>query len=91
MKEREYPFTSYVLTPAMLIKPVELARRSKWYSDYHESVGGNAYHDCQIHDTPQAAIAAGLAKLNEQRSKLQKQQSNLEKCAANLEKAAAGL
>lgn len=91
MKEREYPFTAYVLTPEMLIKPVELVRRSQWFGDYHETAGGNTYHDCQVHDTPQAAIAAGLAKLNEQRSRLQKQQSNLEKRAANLEKFAAGL
>lgn len=91
MKERQYPFTAYVLTPAMLIKPVELVRRSEWFGDYHETAGGNTYSDSQLHNTPQAAIAEGSAKLNEQRSRLQKQQSNLEKRAANLEKAAAGL
>lgn len=90
-KQRTYPSTAYVLTPAMLVKPVDLARRSKWYSDYHETIGGHAYHDCQIHDTPQAAIAAGRAKLDEQRAKLAKQQANIEKRAANLDKAAAKL
>lgn len=83
-KQREYPFTAYMLTPVMHVKPVELARRSEWYSDYHETIDGRIYHDGQIHDTPQAAIESG-------RAKLAKQQANIEKRAANLDKAAAKL
>ncbi len=90
MKEREYPFTAYVLTPSMSIKRIELVSEG-WHLGLHETRERRSYLERELYDTRQAAVSAGRTKLNEQRSKLQKQQSNLEKRAANLEKSAAGL
>lgn len=87
---RAYPFTAYVLTNAMLVKKVDLVS-SAWSGIGHKTVSGNVYGNGALHDTPQAAIAAGHAKLADQRSKLQVQQANIEKRAANLANAEAAL
>lgn len=81
------PFTAYVLTPAMLIKKVEIAKRSRWYGFIYETINGHSYHQDALHETAQAAIAAGRAKVEAQREKLAKQASNIEKRIANLDKA----
>lgn len=44
---RTYPFTAYVLTPAMLIKKVELVRVSRHYADIHFAAGGKWYSDSE--------------------------------------------
>lgn len=83
---RTYPFTAYVLTPSMGIRKVEIVKPG-WLHGNHKTVSGSVYGDSRLYDTPQAAIAAGRAKLDEQRRKLQVQQANIEKRAANLDKA----
>lgn len=91
MKARkDFPFTAYTLTAGMNVKQVEVIGEH-WWSGYADSRAGLTYKWSDLHPTPQEAIAAGHAKLDEQRAKLQKQQANLEKRAANLEKSAAGL
>lgn len=85
-KQRKYPFTAYVLTQSMVVKKIELVRDG-FHDAWHATESGCEFHDIALHDTPQAAIAAGHAKLAEQRSKLQVQQANIEKRAANLNKA----
>lgn len=91
MSTRTYPFTAYVLTPAMRVEKVELMRKCFWRSGYHETAIGKLYRDSELHGTTQEAIAAGRAKLDEQRRKLHVQQANIEKRAANLDKAAANI
>lgn len=88
-KQRKYPFTAYLVTPSMQVRQVELVRRSPWGFSYHEEIGGKDYHEDNLFDDPQAAIAAGRALLDVQRARLAKQQANIEKRAANLDKAAA--
>lgn len=86
---RTYPFTAYVLTPAMQVKKVELVECGRYTKSLHFTARGHSYCDGSLHDTPQSAISAGHAKLAAQRSKLQVQQANIEKRAANLAKAEA--
>lgn len=86
-KQREYPFTAYVLTPSMGIKKVELVRQGWMIIGNHKTASGSVYGDSHLHETPQAAIAAGRAKLDEQRAKLAIQLANIKKRAENLDKA----
>lgn len=88
-KRKDFPFTAYTLTAGMQVKQVEIIRE-RWGTYVASSTGSShSWHD--LHLTPQEAIAAGRAKLDEQRAKLAKQQANIEKRAANLDKAAAKL
>jgi hypothetical protein len=91
MTEQKYPFTAFVLTPAMLIKEVELARKGRWGAGYSETIGGKSYHETDLYSTPQAALSAGRKKLDAQRTRVKKQQSAIEKRTANLDYAAAKL
>lgn len=90
-KQRKHPFTAYVLMPAMQVKQVELVAQDGMFTRWHTTSNHRSFHDDQLYETHQAAIAAGRAKLDEQRAKLAKQQANIEKRTANLDKAAAKL
>lgn len=88
-KQSKFPFIAYVLTAGMQVKQVEIIRE-RW-GDWVASSTGSSHCWSDLHLTPQEAIAAGRARLDEQRAKLAKQQANIEKRAANLDKAAAKL
>lgn len=87
-KQSKFPFIAYFLTSGMQVKQVEIIRE-RWGTHAASSTGSHSWPD--LHHTPQEAIAAGRAKLDEHRAKLAKQQANIEKRAANLDKAAAKL
>lgn len=89
----EYPFKVFVLTPAMLVKSVELVRSYRRWdgSECHETKSGKLYSQDQVYLNAAEAISAGREHLAKQRADLDKKLANLQKREANLAKAEAKL
>lgn len=92
MSERTYPYAGWVLTPAFVPKSVVFvaaAHRVSFYEGpgYDESDSGKRYSVGEIHTSPEAAIAAGRRRINEQRAELDKRRAKIDARAKNLDRA----
>lgn len=88
MSKQIFPYDGWVLMPSF--KPVQVALVESNHSPlWHKTESGKLYCTDNIHQSKQAAIAAGRAALDGQQAALEKKQANINKRRAALEKAEA--
>lgn len=91
MSEKLYPYTGWVLMPSYKPKEETFVKGTpaSWRGAYDTTDSDKSYCLDSIYSSKEAAIAAGHAKLDEQREKLKRMQERIDKRQAALDKAAA--
>lgn len=84
MTTQQFPYQAWVLSPSYVPKEVTVAKRVGIGN--FESDKGAWLHASDLYPTKQAAIDAGLAKLEAAEARLKKQAETVAKRRANLEK-----
>ena len=90
-KTNRYPRTKFQLTPSMNVREIVLVgpaqnRFGERYG-YGVDTKGKQHYLAWLHDTRQAALEAGEAKMDEQEKRLETAKVNVAKRRANLNKA----
>ena len=89
MSDKDYPYPAWVLTPSFKTIEVTIVCKKAYSfgSTYLKTESGKEYLRSEVHQTKQAAIAAGRAALDGQQAALDKKQANIIKRRAALDKA----
>lgn len=89
MSEKQYPFTGWVLMPSYKPKQETFVSEANFFNRdlYEVTRTGKYVPSGEIYASKENAIAAGYAKLEEQREKLKKMQERIEKRQGALNKA----
>lgn len=88
---KQYPYTGWILMPSYKPKQETFVREANFFNRdlYGVTEAGKYVSSGEIYASKADAIAAGHAKLDEQREKLKKMQERIDKRQAALANAAA--